>query len=179
MLKDEIIIKRYLNGKDVDINILIEKYYKDIYKYVYLRLFDKDYSMDLTQEIFISFFKNIDSFDYKKGSLKNWLYSIAKNKCIDFFRSNYSKETLSYISLDNLEPILEIDMENNLENKEILEEINNILDKQDQILKKIYDLKINKSVSFKEIALEVGLNENTVKTRFYRFINILKKEVMK
>ncbi len=62
----------------------IEKQYDKIYRYCYFKLFDKQLAQDITQEAFLRFYRQGLSFD--NGKELPYLYTIAKNLCIDEFR---------------------------------------------------------------------------------------------
>ncbi|EIJ78065.1 ECF subfamily RNA polymerase sigma factor [Bacillus methanolicus PB1] len=55
-------------------NELVSFYYQPIYAFVYKQTLNKELSMDLTQDIFISMLQSIQNFDTKKSSFKTWLY---------------------------------------------------------------------------------------------------------
>ncbi|MBO5976386.1 MAG: RNA polymerase sigma factor, partial [Oscillospiraceae bacterium] len=59
----------------------IEKQYDKIYRYCYFKLCDKQLAQDITQEAFLRFFRQGSSFD--NGKELAYLYTIAKNLCID------------------------------------------------------------------------------------------------
>ena len=62
----------------------IEEQYDKIYRYCYFKLYDKQLAQDITQEAFLRFYRQGLSFD--NGSELPYLYTIAKNLCIDEFR---------------------------------------------------------------------------------------------
>jgi len=62
----------------------IEKQYDKIYRYCYFKLYDKQLAQDITQETFLRFYRQGLSFD--QGRELPYLYTIAKNLCIDEFR---------------------------------------------------------------------------------------------
>ena len=62
----------------------IEKQYDKIYRYCYFKLYDKQLAQDITQEAFLRFCRQGLSFD--NGKELPYLYTIAKNLCIDEFR---------------------------------------------------------------------------------------------
>ena len=72
----------------------IEEQYDKIYHYCYFKLYDKQLAQDITQETFLRFFQQNLSFDNNKEL--PYLYTIAKNLCIDNFR----KKTVE--SLENV-----------------------------------------------------------------------------
>lgn len=66
----------------------IEEQYDKIYRYCYFKLYDKQLAQDITQESFLRFYKQELSLDDSKEL--PYLYTIAKNLCIDVFRKNHT-----------------------------------------------------------------------------------------
>ena len=62
----------------------LEEQYDKIYRYCYFRLYDKQLAQDVTQEAFLRFYRQGSGFD--NGKELPYLYTIAKNLCIDEFR---------------------------------------------------------------------------------------------
>ena len=73
----------------------IEEQYDKIYRYCYFKLYDKQLAQDITQEAFLRFYRQGSGFDH--GKELPYLYTIAKNLCIDEFR----KQTVD--SIEELE----------------------------------------------------------------------------
>ena len=65
--------------------ILIKKYYRDIYTYCFCRVEDRQTAQDLTQEVFLRFLQNLDSYEHT-GKLKNYLYVTAGNLIKDHYK---------------------------------------------------------------------------------------------
>ena len=62
----------------------IEEQYDKIYRYCCFKLYDTQLAQDITQEAFLRFYRQGLSFD--SGRELAYLYTIAKNLCIDEFR---------------------------------------------------------------------------------------------
>lgn len=62
----------------------IEEQYDKIYHYCYFKIYDKQLAQDITQETFLRFYKQEFNFDSSKHL--PYLYTIARNLCIDEFR---------------------------------------------------------------------------------------------
>jgi len=60
-------------------------YYSDIYNFIYHYIMDGDDAEDLAQDVFICFFEKYKSLPERINS-KQYLLSIAKNRCISFLR---------------------------------------------------------------------------------------------
>ena len=62
----------------------LEQYYDDIYRYCYLRLNDRHAAEDMAQETFLRF---LEASEYRDmGKPLAFLYTIARNLCIDYMR---------------------------------------------------------------------------------------------
>ena len=75
----------------------IEGQYDKIYRYCYFKLFDKQLAQDITQETFLRFYRHEKNI--RKNQELPYLYTIAKNLCIDVFRKK-PVESLDAISED-------------------------------------------------------------------------------
>ncbi|MFA6919366.1 MAG: sigma-70 family RNA polymerase sigma factor, partial [Patescibacteria group bacterium] len=86
---DEQLVQQYLSGDEKSLEVLIQKYLKPIYNFVYRYVGDMANAEDLTQEVFVKVWKNIKKFDRKK-SFKTWIFCIAKNTAFDYLRKKKS-----------------------------------------------------------------------------------------
>ncbi len=66
---------------------IYEECSKTIYKYLLTLTNNVEIAEELLQETFYSAVKNINKFR-GDSNIKNWLYKIAKNKYIDYYKKN-------------------------------------------------------------------------------------------
>ena len=78
-------------------SIDLEEQYDKIYRYCYFRLRNQETAEDITQETFLRFYRHEPGI--KKSQELPYLYTIAKNLCIDAFRKK-PVESLDIISKD-------------------------------------------------------------------------------
>lgn len=177
MDKDLKLIKRIIKKNDKECaNELISKYYKEIYIYVYKQVSNKETSLDLTQDIFISVLKSIHNFDKDKSSFRTWLYKISTNKIVDYFRSKNYKYSSVTDPIEDKEITSSEDFTISLEHKEDVSKIQNIVNKMDTQYQEIFRLKIFLESTFNEISNILKIPESTVKTKYYSMIKRVKKE---
>ena len=81
-------------------------------------------SLDLTQEIFISVLKSIQNYDSKKASFRTWLYKLASNRLVDYYRSKSYKICTIVQSIEDYDFEDDYDMTVSLEYKEDFEKVN-------------------------------------------------------
>src|SRR5699024_970877 len=115
------------NGNESAANTLISSYYKEMYAFVYKQTLDPELSLDLTQEIFISVMKSMSKYDSKKASFRTWVYKLASNRLVDYYRSKSFTYTKIEQSIEDYEFADHYDMTVSLEYKEDYEKINAIV----------------------------------------------------
>lgn len=66
---------------------------------------EEDLAQDVVQEVFVSIWRKIDSYDAEKGRLFTWMLNIARNAAIDKVRSKGYQQSLRQQSLEGAEHI--------------------------------------------------------------------------
>lgn len=79
---DYILIRDAKRGNTKAVERIIRKYYVSIFDFCRYHSNDVYTAEDLTQEVFLTFIKGIHQYVHN-GKLLNYLYTIARNKCID------------------------------------------------------------------------------------------------
>ena len=79
---DYILIRDAKRGNTKAVERIIRKYYVSIFDFCRYHSNDVYTAEDLTQEFFLTFIKGIHQYVHN-GKLLNYLYTIARNKCID------------------------------------------------------------------------------------------------
>ncbi len=75
----------------------LEEQYDKIYHYCYFKVHQKETAEDITQETFLRFFESSNYIN--TGKAIQYLYTIARNLCIDEYRKQ-KKEVLDYETVD-------------------------------------------------------------------------------
>src|SRR6266567_2337668 len=86
---DEQLVVEFLSGDDKALKKLIEKYLKPLYNFTYQLTRDPGAAEDITQDVFVKVWQNINSFDNQK-KFSTWIYAIAKNTALDFLKRKKS-----------------------------------------------------------------------------------------
>ncbi len=168
-------IKRNSNHKAA--NRLITKYYREMYAFVYKQTLDIHLSEDLTQEVFIRVLKSIGRFDERKASFRTWLYRVASNQMIDYFRSKNYKLTKLVESLNHDDFGGRYDLAASLMYKEDVEKVNLLINQLPPDYQQIIRLKLFGDYTLKEISNVVQVPLSTVKSRYYTALNFVRKEM--
>jgi RNA polymerase sigma-70 factor (ECF subfamily) len=154
---------------------LIRLHYDEIFRFVRKQTANEDMALDLTQEIFIGMLRAIARYDEKKAGFRTWLYKIAANKIVDYFRSRaaHIAETLP---IDEAEPIGEADFTRQIEDSDFAERVCAYIEALPGDTQRVFRLHVFGGYTFKQIAEALELSESTAKTAYYRLVNTLKKE---
>lgn len=178
MINKEIKLIKNIKNKSCkkSANELISKYYKEIYAYSYKQTLDKELSMDLTQEIFIGVLKSINRYDESKSSFRTWIYKIATNKIVDYYRSKNYKYNNIAVAIEDTTIQDKDDFIKNIENKEEVEKVLNLVNSMKSDLQEIFRLKIFSDYTFTQIAEILKVPESTVKTKYYSVIKKIKSK---
>ena len=65
---------------------IFDHFSKPIHAFFMARIRHKETAQDLTQEVFLKVIKSIEQFDRKSGDFTAWIWQIARNSAIDYFR---------------------------------------------------------------------------------------------
>ena len=177
---DEQLVQQYLSGDEKSLEVLIQKYLKPIYNFVYRYVGDMANAEDLTQEVFVKVWKNIKKFDRKK-SFKTWIFCIAKNTAFDYLRkkksiplSNFENDQGDNILADSLADVAPLPSEL-FDQTDISQKINTALNKLSLNYRAVILLRYKEDFKFIEIAEILDESIDTVKSRYRRGLIELRK----
>ena len=83
---DEGLIRRILNGDEVALGLLYDRYGGRVYSVAKHILQDAGAAEEVLQDIFHQLWRNAANFDSARGSLTGWLLVMARNRSIDRLR---------------------------------------------------------------------------------------------
>lgn len=183
-INDEKLVSRYLAGDKKSLEILIGRYFKPIYNFIYHYVGDAPSAEDITQDVFVRVWRKIDKFDENK-KFKTWLFSIAKNAAIDFLKK---KKAVPFSELENEEGENAI-IENMTDPAPLPDELFARADLSKVISEALAELPpVDRSVlllrhynqfTFEEAAETLGEPLNTVKSRYRRALVKLRRILTK
>ena len=146
----------------------IEEQYDKIYRYCYFKMYDDQIAQDITQETFLRFCKQ----GLNLGSDKElpYLYTIAKNLCIDHFRKR-TVESLEEITEEVIDDPTE-DLISNLTLRIIMSKLPE--DEQELLF-----LRYVNEISITAICKITGLSRFAVYRKLSKSLKWLKEELLK
>lgn len=158
----------------LSIEMIMEEFGTPIKRLIYSYVKDWEVASDLTQEVFITVYKKMDTF---KGdsTLKTWIYRIAINKSKDFLKSWEYRNLAFYGKLFNLKKEKDRSPEAIFLQADESREIQKVIWSLPVKYREIVLLYYYQNLSFQEISETLNIPLSTVKTRLYRGQDKLKK----
>ena len=146
----------------------IEEQYDKIYRYCYFKMYDDQIAQDITQETFLRFYKQ----GLNLGSDKElpYLYTIAKNLCIDHFRRR-TTESLEEIT----EEVIDDPTEDLISNLTLRMTISKLPEDEQELI----FLRYVNEVSITTICKITGLSRFAVYRKLSKSLKWLKEELLK
>lgn len=73
---------------------LYDEYVDQIFRYIYYKVGNFAEAQDLTGQAFLKAFEHIDSYEMRDVAFSSWLYRIAHNLVVDYFRRESKRESI-------------------------------------------------------------------------------------
>lgn len=167
--KQEINMDNKQSFSKKDFEEIYKYYHKKVQDFVYKRVSSKEVAEDLTSDIFEKIYKSIDDFKWQGITISAWIFRIARNRIIDYYRKNSKRK--SDASLEDYSNVIVSSLKDSedlmIESSEYAMLYNSIreFDEEDQYL--IY-YKFFEDLGNGEIASLMKLTETNVGTRLHR-----------
>jgi RNA polymerase sigma factor (sigma-70 family) len=169
---DEELIAEILKGSQAAMEVLVKRYYKTAFAFIYRKLGDYHTAYDLTQEVFIRVLKALQS--YRESSrFEHWLMKITVNCCRDYFRSReFAEKNCSAEFEDTYAQLNVTDLfQESLSRQEIKDAILSLPEEQ----KETVILYFCNGYKIREISKLMSVKESTVKSRLHQASMKLRK----
>jgi RNA polymerase sigma-70 factor, ECF subfamily len=154
---------------------LYDKYYKQIFGYVYQRMDCKDTAFDLTAQVFLKALTNIQRYEHKGVPFASWLFRIAHSEVMQLFRDQKNKRAVN-ADIGDMRHICEEAEEPYFE--EYLPALQQIIKQLPEEDLQMVEMRFFEKRPFKEIAEILNITENNAKVRMYRILERLKKTIV-
>lgn len=167
------VIERAIKGDVQALGRLYDLFVDDIYGYVFYHVGNREDSEDITSDVFLKVLKGIKQFIPTQVSFKAWLFKIARNTVIDYYRKTSKiKKTVLNEDLIDSGMIDTNDVEIDRFTQQLIKNAIAGLssDQKDVVVLRFYaGLKIN------EIATLLGKSEEAIKALQHRALKRLTK----
>ena len=162
--RDGHIVHQCLSGNTESFALLVDKYKERIFALVYAKVGQFQDAEDLTQDIFFNAYKKLSTLR-RWDNFYPWLYSIATNRCKNFYRAQKQQvDTVNLLARNsNHQPAVDADSEAGR-----IERLHEALASLPEMHRQVLVLRYMAGMKSKEIAQTLRVSPNTINQRLMR-----------
>ncbi|MGB2815193.1 MAG: sigma-70 family RNA polymerase sigma factor [Dehalococcoidales bacterium] len=173
MQDEESLVRRAKENDEAALAQLYEENFDKIYRYIVLKTGDRTEAEDMTQQVFLKAFKSISGYRSKGSPFSSWLFRIAHNQMVDYWRKKSKRTTVpleeSMVGSSNSNPSSEVERKTDIEN--LVAATKQLTSLQREVV----SLRFAGGLSLAEVAKAMGKNEGAIKALQHSAVVSLRK----
>ena len=185
---DEALMIRYQKGDVRAFEVLLERHRRPVYNFILRYVGARDRAEDFMQETFLRVIKGASSYQ-RQAKFTTWLYTIARNQCVDHSRRQKHRKAASLdapmagAGEENERTLLDVIPGNELRSdrqaisRELHIKLHRAIESLPDDQREVFLLREFQDLPFKDIGEIVGVPENTVKSRMRYALEKLRMEL--
>lgn len=161
-------------GDEYAISRLYDSHSQGIFRFLFYRTGNQQIAEDLTSEVFIQMIRSLPKFKEGSGSFTSWLYTIARNQCIDHYRKTKMNIDQT-IGEDRVSSTPDPEETSNSK-----QQINDLMSKILELpleQREIIELRFVSQLSIQETASALGRSTDSIKGMQYRALEALREKM--
>ncbi|MHB8836152.1 MAG: RNA polymerase sigma factor [Candidatus Methylomirabilia bacterium] len=177
-LEDAQVVRQVLRGRQEAFGLLVDRYQKPIFNFIYRFYGNYELAQELTQETFLRCYQFLKSYDPER-KFSTWLYTVAKNLCIDELKKQRAarevplEDVLPAIDARDVEGAVDRNAQVQCIRREEDFKLLEALQELPPAARTVLLLHYFQGLSYQEIGETLGLPVSTVKIRIFRAKKIL------
>ncbi len=171
------IIQRLQKGDKNAFTVLYRKYNKLIYTIAYRYLKNNEMSEDIVQHTFLKLWET-KSLLQENMSIRNYLYTLAKNQVLNEIRNHTTAIEKNYNLLQDKSEI-EDSLSKHIEDKDMIEVFRSILRELPHRQQQVCSYRLEKGLSIVEVAEKMKISIPTVKSLYQMGIKSIRLKMGK
>jgi len=179
LYSDEYCLLKIKEGDEFFFKVIFEKYRNQLFTYLFKVSKSKEIAEEIVLDVFLKLWHGKEAIT-EIQKLEPFLYSVAHNKAIDFFRAAKRSPILQeavWETLTDFSTPESADARLHQHNLEALikEAINQLSPQR----KKVFELRQNEGLSYAEIAATLNLSPNTVRNHLAASVEFIREHLRK
>lgn len=161
-----------MEGDEHAFTVLYDRFKLPLYRFLLARFPEREIAMDILQEVFATLWEKRDSIRFK-SSFSNYLFTAARNRALDFI----AREKVKDRYLQSFSDFTEEDSSRTddlVRSKDIAGRINQSIASLPTRTREVFKLSREQELSRKEIAHNLGVSEQTVKSHMFQALRALR-----
>lgn len=160
-------------GDENALDVIYRTYWEGLFFYSYHLLKDKHACEDVIQDLFVRLWENREQLDVRL-SLKAYLYASCRYALYKLIRKEQVREDIFDAIYERLHTETAY---GSLEHKELVQQINAIVNGLPPKCREVYELSRKENLSHKEIGERLGISVKTVENHINRALKELKQSL--
>ncbi len=170
---EEKLVQSAVRGDSSAFGALYDHYHVMIYRFVMIKVGRREEAEDITHQVFLSAWQKVPSYKHMGYPFSSWLYQIARNQVIDYYRAKKSD-----VSLEKADPesfAVAVDPNADLTRKFELEKVRAAIAMLKPEYQDVIILRFVEDMSLRETGAALKKSEGAVKLLQHRAVRELKK----
>lgn len=168
-------IDRYLGWEFEAFGEIYEEYIDQIFAFILRKTSDREAAEDLTSQVWIKVMRRLESYEEKEGaSFTSWVYCIANNTVIDYYRTQKEKANIDDIAVIWISE----DLAQVVDDRDKLREVRDFLKDLKPIEEEVVVLRVWDDLTYREIAEITGKKEDNCKQIYKRTVEKIQANLM-
>lgn len=164
--------ERFETNEPLRLEHIFSEYYARLVHFCFQIVHDKSAAEDIVQDAFVNYWDLRQTVLNNKQSIKSFLYSSVRNASFNYIR--HDKVIEKYIQSLEPDPVEEINAMHYIIRSEVLGEIHKAISSLPESCQRISRMGYLEGKKNQEIAEELGISVNTVKTQKQRALQLLR-----
>jgi len=171
---DAQLVERAVRGESSAYGELYDMYIERIYRFLYIKVGRREDAEDLAQTVFLKALENMPRYKDMGYPFSSWLYRIASNAVIDYYRTSrpvVDLEDIDEAKLGVISKELEVDVQTALDITRVKKALSLIKEEYQDVIV----LRFIEDMSVKDVAAFIDKTEGAVKLITHRGLAALRK----
>ena len=161
-IEDRELVRRVLAGQTDDFRVLVDRHQQSIFRFASGLLGNREEAEDVTQEAFLAAFANLSGYDSSRAAFSTWLFTIARNRCINLLKQSRP------IALNEPDSIGDVTSADPIVSQELSQQLDRALAALPVEQRSAFVLAEIEELPYAEIARIERTSLGTVKSRIHR-----------
>jgi RNA polymerase sigma-70 factor, ECF subfamily len=172
-LEKETVLKAQCGDIDA-MRVLYESSFDCLYRYIRFKVSNDADAEDIVAEAFTKAFESIRQFK-SQSTFKTYVYTIAKNLLVDFYKKNSQTTILTEEFADSIQE--EANSRVGSKVQKLLDHVKSVMTKLNSKENEVVTLRFISGLNVDDVSKSLGLSESNVKVLTHRAIQKIKKYI--
>ncbi|MEK7212664.1 MAG: sigma-70 family RNA polymerase sigma factor [Patescibacteria group bacterium] len=169
------IVMNAIRGEASAFGLLYDHYQPKIYRFILIKVGRREEAEDLTHQVFLSAWQNIEDYEDLGYPFGSWLYQMARNQVIDHYRTRRPTLNIEEVDPDNL--TYDSQSAAQAEERLEMEKVKRAILKLKPAHQDVIIMRFVEEMSVKEVAAALHKTEGAVKLLRHRALIQLRKSL--